>query len=260
MIQLLQNIEPINGVYRLSDPSRFSLLENIYLKTRRTEARVYSDEVVIKLPIIDERSGHKVEWGIRANSTQKLIKYFRSKSKTLTILDLGCGNGWMSNLLAQIQGSEVYAVDVNLYELEQGARVFKDTARLKFVYADIVEEFKLENTFDVIIMAGSIQYFPDIKQLIGKLLQHLTDHGELHVIDSPFYSAEEALKATRRTENYARSIGVPEFAQYYHHHCINDLKGFHVAELYDPESLANRVLRKILHLPLSPFPWMRITK
>jgi SAM-dependent methyltransferase len=260
MIEPLRNITPTNGVFRLTNSSKFAHLENIYLNVRRAEGRVYTDDEVRHLPKRSSGSPHKNEWLARAGSAAKLRKYLQRKSEDMVILDLGCGNGWLANYLIQIPGSVVYAVDVNIFELEQGARVFRDNSQLHFIYADIFENLSFGRTFNAVILAGSVQYFSDVKALIERLLTLLAPDGEIHIIDSPFYTKEGALQAEMRTIEYARSIAIPEMTQYYHHHRMDGLSNYHVTKLYDPQTAVNKIFRMIPGNDLSPFPWLKITK
>jgi len=94
------------------------------------------------------------------------------------ILDVGCGNGWMAARLAersvpisqppqQVGGEKrgpgrlVYGLDVNEQELEQGARVFHENPRLIFLFGDITGEALAAARVDLVLLAGSVQYFPD---------------------------------------------------------------------------------------------------
>src|SRR6185369_492378 len=101
------------------------------------EQRVYSDDVVRNLPDFSEQSTLKKEWDIRKITVRKLIKYLEKKNEKLSILELGCGNGWLSHQLAASLNAEVFGVDVNETELLQGARIFKDDQNLSFLCADI---------------------------------------------------------------------------------------------------------------------------
>ncbi len=53
------------------------------------------------------------------------------------ILELGCGNGWLSHLLSQSLQRDVCGIDVNRTELTQAARMFGHDQRLSFIAADI---------------------------------------------------------------------------------------------------------------------------
>src|SRR5258706_6252182 len=109
---------------------------SLYLRVREKEGRLYSDKVVAQLPSVS--SGHLLanEWRARSASASRLTGYLAGQAKPLTILDLGCGNGWLANLLSKT-GHRVIGVDQNLHELKQATRVFSSNLNVTFLETDI---------------------------------------------------------------------------------------------------------------------------
>ena len=205
-----------------------------------------------------ESNPHKKEWDLRAKSFLRFKNYLKSKKQNLIILDLGCGNGWFSGQLSKTFNHIFFCVDVNLTELKQGRKVF-DSVQMKFAYADI---FKAEipiASIDIIIINAAVQYFPDFKRLLEKLLTLIKENGEIHIIDSPFYSGTEVNNARKRTIDYYRSIGFPEMTNNYFHHSFSELSGFNSEVLYNPKSFNKKVMR-LFSIKDSPFPWIKITR
>src|SRR4051794_33766657 len=95
-----------------------------YLSLRKKEGRLYTDEEVARLPHVVKNASLKKEWAIRSASCQRLIKYLAGKKTKLSILEIGCGNGWLSNQLAAVTKTQVLGLDVNQTELAQAQRVF----------------------------------------------------------------------------------------------------------------------------------------
>ena len=89
---------------------------DLYLRVREKEGRLYSNDVVAQLPFVSD--GHPLanEWRARSTSASRLTRCLSRQAKPLAILELGCGNGWLSNLLSK-SGHRVIGVDQNLYEL-----------------------------------------------------------------------------------------------------------------------------------------------
>jgi len=237
---------------------RNNIFEKEYIELRKREQRVYSDEVVRNLPEFDKPGPLKKEWAIRKITLKKFFEYLRKKENSF-ILELGCGNGWLSHQLATLLKVEVVGLDVNETELLQGASLFKDNQNLSFMYADVFTTGIEKETFDVILLASSIQYFPNLMQLIERLLELLNPSGEIHIVDSPMYrSSVESLEAKKRSHNYFSSQGVPEMANNYFHHTLPELKKINHKVLFNPNSLISIFKRKILRTPQSGFPWIMI--
>ncbi|MFN0176308.1 MAG: class I SAM-dependent methyltransferase [Saprospiraceae bacterium] len=247
-----------DSVQYFSSPELYREKEALYLEVRRREGRVLPDDVVKNLPNISPSSPYAQEWKWRDRSLKRFVRQLPESSKLsrslkLKILDLGCGNGWMANRLAENANCDVWAVDLNKVELEQGARLF-ERENLKFAYADVLKGDFPEKQFDVVVLAASAQYFPVLEELLIALRKLLNAKAEIHILDTPFYKNKaEQTAARQRTLGYYTKLGVPKMADFYHHHI------WPVAEKLGAENLNDTVTIKVLQKIkwLAPFPWLR---
>ena len=74
--------------------------ESLYIQLREKEGRIYPDEEVAQLPVTSSTHPHYKEWLIRKESSQKLVSWLKKKKKPLDMLEIGCGNGWLSHKLS----------------------------------------------------------------------------------------------------------------------------------------------------------------
>lgn len=237
-----------NGLFRSAVQDK--LFQDAYIKLRKKEGRVLSDEQVRLLPWVGTS---QKEWKIRNDSAQKLITHLASKNKSLTIVEIGCGNGWLSNLISEKIFCECCAMDINIVELEQAHRVFNANPRLLFVHVNPFQ-IAFHNSIDIVIFASSIQYFGDLNEVLSHVLTWLTPDGEIHIIDSPVYNLTEMESARQRSKQYFIQLGVPEMTTRYFHHSWSDLSQFR----FNVRSRPSRLKR--LWSNSSPFPWIVITK
>ena len=228
--------------------------EELYLGLRSSEGRLYPDSVVASLPNIDADHSHYKEWRIRERSSRRFVDYLGIHKRMATILEVGCGNGWLCHLLAKKIGTGITGLDINSEELEQAKRVFGTVSNIEFEYGDILEGALEGRKFDVIIFASCIQYFPYLDKVLEKAIQYLNPKGEIHILDSHFYTREEKSPARKRSLDYFVSKGFPEMIDYYFHHSLSDLAGFKYQVLHDPNSFFQRISRSG-----SPFYWLVIT-
>lgn len=227
--------------------------EQLYIDLRIQEKRMYTDEEVMWLPDVSSDDVHRQEWKIRKASCQRLARYLASKKKALKILEVGCGNGWLSYHLSQVPGSNVIGLDVNLLELQQASRVFAAIPNLNFIYGGLNA---VENDrFDVIIFAASIQYFPSFSNIAQSALSRLNREGEIHIVDSHFYYQSEVEDARHRSLEYFKSKGFSKMDGFYFHHTLKELDEFNADILYNPNSIIHRILKK-----RNPFHWVCIKK
>jgi len=227
--------------------------ETLYLRLRDQERRIYSDEEVVHLPVIASTHPHYKEWQVRNESSQKLINYLQKRKQPNDILEVGCGNGWLSHRLSAIPGSRVIGTDINFLEIQQAARVFQNITNLHFIYAPVDSAFFKEKGFDTIVFAASLQYFESLTGIINSTLRLLKSGGEIHIIDSPFYLQSELNPAKKRSRVYFETAGFPEMIHSYFHHSLNDLKNYNYSILHDPKGISNKFSRL-----KNPFYWFRI--
>ena len=163
--------------------------EDLYLAVRKRERRIYTDEQLRKLPDIDPLHIYAAEWKIRKRSCTRLVNYLAKKRRPLHILEIGCGNGWLSAQMAAIPGAKVTGLDVNQVEISQANRVFQKD-NLEFIYDTFNENTFGDARFDVIVFAASLQYFPSVKMILNQSLALLNPGGEVHIMDTHFYKQE----------------------------------------------------------------------
>jgi ubiquinone/menaquinone biosynthesis C-methylase UbiE len=230
-----------------------SNFEEIYIASRQSENRVYSDEQVAQLPFINPHHIHYDEWQARKRSSDRLKSYLGNKNKPLSILEIGCGNGWLSAKLAGLKNSTVTGIDINKTEVSQARRVFSGVTNISFNPGGL-KDIPSGKKFDVIVFAASIQYFPSFERAIRDAFSFLNDSGEIHILDSHFYYPNELESAKQRSLEYYHSTGFDEMADFYFHHSYDTLSNFKHKIIFNPYRLKNKMFRKN-----DPFPWICIT-
>ncbi|CAN5138591.1 class I SAM-dependent methyltransferase [soil metagenome] len=226
--------------------------EALYINVRYREKRVLTDCQLMFLPEIDANHLHYREWQVRKRSSERLTNYLAKKNKPLKILEIGCGNGWLSSKLSAVPGTRVVGLDINQVEIIQANRVFKKQ-NLEFIWDSFKPDLFYKAKFDVILFAASIQYFASLPDVLNDALKCLAEKGEIHILDTHFYKINEISKAEQRTANYYSDLGYPEMAAHYFHHSLNGFQQFNYKILADPGSLVNRISKK------EPFYWIAVT-
>jgi SAM-dependent methyltransferase len=192
----------------------------IYHGARSQEGRVLEDELLRQLPGTLPTI-HRDEWLVRVRSAKRLLNHLHGFGRPLDVLDVGCGNGWLSALLAR-DGHTVLGIDRNLVELHQAARVFPSGPR--FAMSDLFNRALDALRFDVVLFAASFHYFADARSTLHRA-RMLAPAGEVHVMDSVLYPDQKAAgEARARSLAYYTSLGVPELAAHYHAHTLAEIR------------------------------------
>jgi ubiquinone/menaquinone biosynthesis C-methylase UbiE len=254
-IELEQLRSRQEDVLRLS-PQTHTEFESAYISTRDKEHRILDDSAVLQLPESDPNYLHYREWQIRKKSAERLLSHLKRLplSEKNWLLDVGCGNGWFSHLAASTLPCSVLGIDINLVELEQAARVFK-RKNLLFAYLDILQTPLKAAQASVIIFNASFQYFPEPGKLLKRCQSLLVEGGEIHIVDSSFYSPQDQPLAKKRSLEYYRQLGAVSMTDYYHHHSAQLLHEFNAEVLYQPDKNGPKKGDAD-----SPFPWVKLSR
>jgi SAM-dependent methyltransferase len=185
----------IDGIWRFLLPeseAHYSRFIADYESVRRAEGRVSASATYYRaLPFKDLSGRFRSDWNIRARSFNALVKNVLTGiqdplERSLKVLDLGAGNGWLSNRLAA-QGDRVLAVDLLVNE-QDGLGAWK---HYENTFTPVQAEFNhlpvMDSFADAVIFNASLHYSEDYAQTLGEALRVLSPEGSLVILDSPVY-------------------------------------------------------------------------
>jgi ubiquinone/menaquinone biosynthesis C-methylase UbiE len=106
-----------------------------------------------------------------------------------TVLDYGCGPGWLAIELARRVGSagQVHAVDLNEEFLARGARHAAEEGvadRIRFARIEGDRIPLADRAVDRVVTKNVLEYVPDLATTLGEFHRVLRPDGRLHVVDS----------------------------------------------------------------------------
>src|SRR5262252_9140287 len=113
------------------------------------------------------------------------------------VLDLGCGSGWATRLLARVvsEGPEgfgqVVGVDISDEMIRQARAASKDFENVMFVVGSAAEIPWEENFFDKVLSVESFYYYPDQDRALAELFRVMAPRGRLFILinlykDNPY--------------------------------------------------------------------------
>ena len=206
----------IDGIWRFLLPERVQYYEKFireYETVRHAEGRGTDDPAYYRaLPYRDLSGRMTADWKIRAASfdafLKKVVLPLEKKTLSLSILDLGAGNGWLSNHLAQ-RGHIVAAVDLTANDFD-GLGCYR---HYDSVFTPLQAEFDRlpfpDGTTDLLIFNASLHYSVNIHDTLKEALRVLAPAGLIVILDSPVYknAASGAQMVREREALFLKQFG-----------------------------------------------------
>lgn len=142
-----------------------------------------------------EGEGEKME-SHHLNITEKTIRLMSLRPGE-RVLDLGCGSGWATRLLARIVGEgpegfgQVVGLDVSDEMIRHARESSKDFDNILYVWGSAQKIPWEENFFDKILSVESFYYYPDQELALAELFRVMAPHGRLFILinlykDNPY--------------------------------------------------------------------------
>jgi SAM-dependent methyltransferase len=183
-----------DGLFQFVLPGRVALsapfLEQ-YRSVRRADGHSSrSREQYQALPSVRMDDPNLAEWRIRQESFRTLCRLaVLAGSTSQRVLDLGGGNGWLSNRLACF-GHLPVAVDLN-DDADDGLLACRTYARsVAAVQADFNALPFAPGQFDVVVLNAALHYSPNPEGTLLEADRMLRPGGALAVMDSPIFESE----------------------------------------------------------------------
>ena len=190
----------MDGIWRFLLSERqnyYSVFIDEYQHIRQAEGRGSEDpEYYRHLPYTDSSGRMSGDWRIRATSFRIFLKKVlqpleRSIGKPLKCLDMGAGNAWLSNQLAQ-RGHLVAAIDLLTNDWDGlGAYLHYESTILP-VQAEFDRlPFEIQQC-DLVIFNASLHYSTDYMKTLKEAFRVLKPGGKIIVLDTPVYHSYES--------------------------------------------------------------------
>ncbi len=104
------------------------------------------------------------------------------------VLDLGCGSGWATRLLARLVGDgpegfgQVVGLDVSDEMIRQARQESKDFDNILYVWGSSQQIPWEENFFDKVLSVESFYYYPDQDRALKELFRVMAPKGRLFIL------------------------------------------------------------------------------
>ncbi len=130
------------------------------------------------------------------NITEQTIRLMDLKPGE-RVLDLGCGTGWATRILARLVGDgpegfgQVVGVDISDEMIRRGRAASRDFENVLFVWGSAQQIPWEENFFDKVLSVESFYYYPDQDRTLAELFRVMAPRGRMFILinlykDNPY--------------------------------------------------------------------------
>jgi malonyl-CoA O-methyltransferase len=160
-----------------------------------------------------------------------LINLLQVNSKPISILEIGCGTGYVTEkLLRLFPQSTITAVDL-APEMIAMARSRLNSNRVTFICED-VEQLRLDTTYNLIISNATFQWLNDVSQTLLRLHEVLRPGGNLlfttfgektfYELHTVYEQACQGITNKRMGQRFFTKSALKELCDAYDHLCISE--------------------------------------
>jgi SAM-dependent methyltransferase len=179
-----------------------------YARHRAAEGRGLTGDALRSLPYL-RRGRFAAQWAVRARSYEAFVHNVLTPAP-LDIIDLGAGNGWLCNRLAQM-GHRTVALDMRQDDVDglgAAAQFLRETPALFECVAGSFDVLPFPAArFDIAVFNASLHYATDLSRVLAEAARVTRPGGTLVIMDSPFYALSqdgEAMVAQKQAEGASR--------------------------------------------------------
>ena len=180
-----------------------------YAAHRAAEGRGLAEAELLRLPWL--RAGPLArQWGVRARTFEAFLKHVadpmaRDAGRSLRILDLGAGNGWLSYRLA-LRGHDCTAVDIRDDRVDGlgAAEAFFTRVQFDCLVASFDALPVADSFADLTLFNAALHYATSLDATLAEAVRATRRGGALVILDSPFY-AQDAQGAAMVAEKHAHA-------------------------------------------------------
>ena len=152
------------------------------------------------------------------------------------VLDLGCGAGWATRLMARAVDSQekpgqVIGLDVADEMIRRARAASKDYSNVMFVVGSALEIPWEENFFDKVLSVESFYYYPDQDRALAELFRVVAPRGELYILINLYKDNPYSLRWVDELKVPVQVLTEQEYVDLLKAHTYEDVRAVRIADL-----------------------------
>jgi ubiquinone/menaquinone biosynthesis C-methylase UbiE len=152
------------------------------------------------------------------------------------VLDLGCGAGWASRILARLVGEgpeghgQVVGVDISDEMIRRARAASRDFDNLMFVWGSAQQIPWEENFFDKVLSVESFYYYPDQERALHELFRVMAPRGRLFILINLYKDNPYSLRWVEELKVPVQVRSAAEYVELLKAHAFEDVEAQRVPD------------------------------
>jgi len=152
------------------------------------------------------------------------------------VLDLGCGAGWASRILARLVGDgpeghgQVVGVDISDEMIRRARAASRDFDNLMFVWGSAQQIPWEENFFDKVLSVESFYYYPDQDRTLHELFRVMAPRGRLFILINLYKDNPYSLRWMEELKVPVQARSAAEYVELLKAHAFEDVEALRVPD------------------------------
>jgi len=162
-------------------------------------------------------------------------------------LDLGCGTGWASRILARMVGEgpagfgQVVGLDVSDEMVRRARAQSAEFENVMYVWGPADKIPWEENYFDKVLSVESFYYYPDQERALAELFRVMAPHGRLFILINLYQDNHYSLRWVKELQVPVHARSEAEYVELLKAHAFEDVQAMRIPdETPTPESYSGK--------------------
>lgn len=161
--------------------------------------------------------------------TEKTIRLMNLRAGE-RVLDLGCGSGWATRLLARLVGEgpqgfgQVVGIDVSDEMIRQARVASKDFENVMYAWGSSEQIPWEENYFDKVLSVESFYYYADQDRALAELFRVMAPKGRLFILINLYKDNPYSLQWVHKLKVPVHVRSAAEYAELLKKHSFEDVE------------------------------------
>jgi ubiquinone/menaquinone biosynthesis C-methylase UbiE len=153
------------------------------------------------------------------------------------VLDLGCGAGWATRILARMVGDgpqghgQVVGIDISDEMIRRARGASKDFENTMFIWGSAEKIPWEENYFDKVLSVESFYYYPDQDRALHEIFRVLAPRGRVFILINLYKDNPYSLRWVDELKVNVHARSADEYVELMKTHAFENVEARHIPDL-----------------------------